>query len=155
MKKIVKYLFVIFLSFCLTCKNVFAVDYSISLTSSSVTVGNSVTLKINGSGLTGRFNIASSNSSVASLSSSFVWVENNTQSITINTKSEGSAVITVTPDPGGVSDSNGYEPKLYSKTITITVRAKATTPSGGNNNGNTTVSRPKSSNSYLSSLTDK
>lgn len=153
MKKIIKYLLVVFLSFGLTCKNIFAVDYSISLTSNSVTVGNSVTLKINGSGLTGRFNISSSNSSVASLSSSFVWVENNTQSITINTKNVGSAVITVTPDPGGVSDSNGYEPKLYSKTITITVKAKTTTPSGGNNNGNTTVSKPKSSNNYLSSLT--
>lgn len=151
MKKIVKYLFVIVSSFCLTCNTVFATDYSISVTSNSVTVGNSVTLKINGSGLTGRFNITTSNSSVAGLSSSFVWVENNTQSVTINTKNVGTTIITVTPDPGGVSDSNGYEPQLSSKTITITVKAKTT--NSNNNGGSTSTSRPKSSNSYLSSLT--
>ena len=151
MRKIIKYLLTIVLSFSLVCNSVFAADYSISVTSSSVTVGNSVTLKINGSGLTGRFDVSSSNSSVASLSNSFVWVEGNTQSITIKTNKVGTAVITVTPDPGGVSDSTGHEPKLATKKITITVKAKTTSNSGGTggSSGGTAPVKPKSSNSYL------
>ena len=81
MKKIFKYLLTILFTFSILSNVVFAASYSISVTSNTVTVGNSVTLKVNGSGLTGRFNVSSSNTSVASLSGSSVWVENNTQSI--------------------------------------------------------------------------
>lgn len=143
MKKIFKYLLTLILSFSLVCNGVFAADYSISVTSSSVTVGNSVTLKVNGSGITGRFNISSSNTSVAELSGSNVWVENNTQSITIKTKKVGTTVITVTPDAKtGLSDSMGNALNLSAKKITITVKEKTVvTP------------KPKSSNNFLSSLT--
>ena len=146
MKKILKYLLTILFSFTLICENVFAANYSISVTSSSVTVGNSVTLRVNGSGLTGRFNITSSNTSVATLSGSSVWVENNTQSITIKTKNVGTTVITVTPTDG-ISDTMGNEASLSTKKITITVKAKSTS------NNTTTPAKPKSTNSYLSSLT--
>lgn len=146
MKRIIKYLLTIILSFSLVNEMVFAASYSISVTSSSVTVGNSVTLKVNGSGLTGRFNISSSNTSVATVSSSFVWVEDNTQSITIKTNKVGTAVITVTPGDG-VSDTMANEVSLSSKKITITVKEKSTTSSG------TTTTKTKSTNSYLSSLT--
>ena len=116
MKKIIKYLLTIIFSFSFVTELVFAANYSISVTSSSVTVGNSVTLTVDGSGLTGRFNISSSDSSVASLSGSSVWVEDNTQSIKINTKKAGTAVITVTPTDG-ISDSMGNEVSLSSKKI--------------------------------------
>ena len=149
MKKILKYLLTILFTFSVLGDVVFAASYSISVTSNTVTVGNSVTLKVNGSGLTGRFNVSSSNSSVASLSGSSVWVENNTQSIKISTKKAGTAVITVTPTDG-ISDSMGNEASLSVKKITITVKEKSTTSSGGSN---TTPVKPKSTNSYLSSLT--
>ena len=126
-----------------------------------MTVGNTVTLKINSGGLTGRFDVSSSNSSVASLSNGYVWLENNTQSITISAKKAGSTVITVTPDPGGVSDANGNEPKLSVKKITITVKEKSVSKpssssssnSGGSSGSSNVVTKVKSSNSYLSSLT--
>jgi len=153
MKKIFKYLLTIIFSFGLVCNSVFAADYSISVTSNSVTVGNTVTLKINSGGLTGRFDVSSSNSSVASLSNSYVWLENNTQSITISAKKAGTAVITVTPDPGGVSDANGNEPKLSVKKITITVKEKTVSKPSSSSSSSNTASKAKSSNSYLSSLT--
>ena len=152
MKRILKYLLTIIFSFGLLCSSVFAADYSISVTSNTVTVGNTITLKINGSGIIGRFNVSSSNSSVASLSNSSVWVEDNTQQIKISTKNTGTTVITVTP--GSTSDTLGNDLNLISKKITITVKAKSTSggSSGGTSNNNV-VSKPKSSNSFLSSLT--
>ena len=84
--------------------NVFAASYSISLTSDSVIVGNTVSLRITGSNVTGRFNITSSNSNVASPDKSSVWVENDTQYITINTKNTGSATLTITPSKTSATD---------------------------------------------------
>ena len=153
MKRISKYLLTIVFSFGLLCSSVFAADYSISVTSNTVTVGNTITLKINGSGIIGRFNVSSSNSSVASLSNSSVWVEDNSQQIKISTKNTGTTVITVTP--GSTSDTLGNDLSLTSKKITITVKAKSTNNSGssGGTSNNNVVTKPKSSNSFLSSLT--
>ena len=138
--------------------NVFAASYSISLTSDTVIVGNTVSLRITGSNVTGRFNITSSNSNVASPDKSSVWVENDTQYITINTKNTGNATLTITPsktsatdDPENIKDIN-----LDARTINITVKPKPTTNNTGGSTGggsNTTKPRPKSTNSYLSSLT--
>ena len=138
--------------------NVFAASYSISLTSDTVIVGNTVSLRITGSNVTGRFNITSSNSNVASPDKSSVWVENDTQYITINTKNTGNATLTITPsktsatdDPENIKDIN-----LDARTINIIVKPKPTTNNTGSGTGggsNTTKPRPKSTNSYLSSLT--
>ena len=69
MKKILSYISILLITFMLFTSKVFAADFSISVTSNTVTAGNTVTLKIDGraSGLTGRFNISTSNSSVASV----------------------------------------------------------------------------------------
>lgn len=149
MMKIFKYLLTIVFSFGLFNNIVFAADYSISVTSSSVTVGNTITLKIKGSGIIGRFNVSSSNSSVASVSNNSVWVEDNTQSIKISAKKVGTTVITITP--GSTSDSSGNDLNLSTKKITITVKNKASSSSSSSSTGTTT--KVKSSNSYLSSLT--
>lgn len=155
MKKLISYLSLFLFSFMLFIGEIYAANYNISLTSSSVVVGNNVTLTISGSNMIGRFNVSSSNSSVASLSGSSVWIENNSQYITINTKKVGTTVITVTPVD--VSDSGtGEELFLAKKTLTITVKAK---PVVNNNTGGssgssvTTTPKPKSSNNYLQSLT--
>ena len=154
MKKGIKYLTIILSSFIGFVNTVFAADFSISLTSNSVTVGNTVSLRIDGtaSGLTGRFNISTSNSSIASLSTSNVWVEDNVQYVTITAKNAGTATITVTPTDG-ISDRNASEPKLQTRTIKITVNAPKTTNNNGGGNNNSTVTRAKSSNNFLSSLT--
>lgn len=154
MKRTIKYLSILLISTVLFVNTVFAADFSISLTSNSVTAGNTVSLKIDGtaSGLTGRFNISTSNANVASLSSSYVWVEDNVQYVTITAKSAGTATITVTPTDG-ISDRNATEPKLSVRTIQLTVNAQRTTTNNGGGNSTNAQTKTKSSNNFLSSLT--
>ena len=155
MKKVYKYLCLVLFSFMLFIDGVFAASYSISTTSNSVTVGNSITLRVNCSNVAGKFNFSSSNSSVLAVSKSTDWIDNTTQSITLTAKKVGTAKITVTP-----VDVSGYDGSTIKevKTITITVKAKPVVNNntgGSSSGGSSTVkpTKPKSSNSYLSSLT--
>ena len=154
MKKGIKYLSIGLIVFLTFINNVLAADFSISVTSNTVTAGNTISLKIDGtsSGLTGRFNISTSNSGVASISTSNVWIENNVGWVTITAKSAGTAVITVSPTDG-ISDANAEEVSLSPRSVTITVNAKQTPPSNNNGSGGSTQTKTKSSNNFLSSLT--
>ena len=150
MKKCYKYLCFIIISFLVLINSVYAAGYTTSVTSNSVTVGGSITLNIKGSDIAGKFTISSSNGSVVSLSGSNVWIDNNTQSITLKANKVGTSVITIVP-----VDVTGYNGETINgnKTITITVKAKpVVNNNSGSNNGTQNV-KPKSSNSYLSSLT--
>lgn len=148
MKKLYKYIFVLVGLFMISTSSVYAAGYSYTVTSNSVTVGGSITLNIKGSDIAGKFTISSSNTGVISLSTSSIWIDNNTQSITLKANSVGSSVITIIPTD--VSDYNGNT-ITGNKTVTITVKAKATNNNSGSSSS-TTV-KPKSSNNYLSSLT--
>lgn len=155
MKKAVKYLSLIICTFIISINYVKAASYDVTVTSKTVTVGNSVTLTIKGNDLAGRFDLSSSNSSVASLSNNSLFIDNNSASITITAKSVGTATITIIPTDVTAYDNNTI---TGNKTITITVKDKPTSnPStGGNNSGtttNTTPTKKKSTNNYLSSLT--
>lgn len=155
MKKAVKYLSLIICTFIISINYVKAASYDVTVTSKTVTIGNSVTLTIKGNDLAGRFDLSSSNSSVASLSNNSLFIDNNSASITITAKSVGTATITITPTDVTAYDNNTI---TGNKTITITVKDKPTSnPStGGNNSGtttNTTPTKKKSTNNYLSSLT--
>ncbi len=153
MKKGIKYLSIGLFVFITFINNVLAADFSISVTSNTVTAGNTISLKIDGtsSGLTGRFNISTSNSGVASISTNNVWIENNVGWVTITAKSAGTAVITVSPTDG-ISDANAEEVSLSPRSVTITVNAKQTPPSN-NSGGGSTQTKTKSSNNFLSSIT--
>ena len=155
MKKAVKYLSLIICSFIISINYVKAASYDVTVTSKTVTIGNSVTLTIKGNDLAGRFDLSSSNSSVASLSNNSLFIDNNSASITITAKSVGTTTITIIPTDVTAYDNNTI---TGNKTITITVKDKPTSnPStGGNNSGtttNTTPTKKKSTNNYLSSLT--
>lgn len=151
MKKIVKLLSITILSFIVFINSVLAYGYDLSVTSTSVTVGNSVSLSIKVTDAAGKFLIASSNSSVVSVSSSSSWIDNTTGVVTLKANKEGKAVITVT-----ASDVTSYSGSNItgSKSITVTVKAKQV-PSNNTTTGNnkTTTQTPKSSNNYLTSLT--
>ena len=148
MKKIYKYLSVLLFSLMLFGNNVYAAGYTTSVTSNSVTVGGSVTLNIKGSDIAGKFTISTSNSSVVSISTSNVWIDNNTQSITLKANKVGSANITIVP-----TDVSNYSGGTITgnKVITITVKEKPKPSSGSSSKPS--VVKPKSSNSFLSSLT--
>lgn len=145
MKKIYKYIFVLLFGLLVNTSFVMAAGYSVTTTSNTVTVGNTITLSVKGTDIAGKFSISTSNSSVVSISGSSLWIDNNTQSVTLKANKVGSATITIVP-----ADVSSYSGGVITgnKTVTITVKDKPSTSSGGS-----TISKPKSSNSYLSSLT--
>ena len=102
-------------------------SYSAYAATTSLTEGGSTSLTISTSRAAGKFSVASSNSSVASVSASSTWVDGSSMDprITISAGSAGTATITVTPVD--VSDEN-YNFLTNSTNITITVKEKATTP---------------------------
>lgn len=93
--------------------------------SSSVYENSSVAVKIEASGLTGRFDISSSNSSVIAGGDS-KWIEDETITVYFTAKSAGTAVITV--NAVNVTD-NDYNDFIGSRSITINVVKKSTPPS--------------------------
>lgn len=155
MKRIVKYFSLFVCMFIMSISYVKAAGYDVSVTSNTIIVGNSVTLKISANDLAGRFDFSVSNSSVISMSSSNVFLDNDSKSITITAKSAGTSVITITP-----TDATSYDGDAITgnRTITITVNNKPTSNpnTGGNRSGTSNTSTPvkkKSNNNYLSSLT--
>ncbi len=134
-----------------------AASFSVSASNSTVTVGDTFTVTINGKGLTGQYTIAG-NSNV-SVSETSVWIENESKTVTCTTKAEGTATVTITPQT--VADSTtGEDQSLPAKSVSVTVNAKETqkpnnentesnegnsennSGSNGSNGGNTTVSEP-------------
>lgn len=154
MKRIVKYFSLFVCMFIMSISYVKAAGYDVSVTSNTIIVGNSVTLKISANDLAGRFDFSVSNSSVINMSSSSVFLDNDSKSITITAKSAGTSVITITP-----TDATSYDGDAITgnRTITITVNNKPTSNpnTGGNSSGTSNTSTPvkKSNNNYLSSLT--
>lgn len=118
-------------------------SFSVSASSSSITVGSTtkVTVKVNN--CAGRFDIKSSNTSVATISTSSAFLDKDSVVVTVNAKSAGTANILVTASDVADYDEN---PIVGNKSVTITVKAKATTP--------TTPTTPttKSTNANLSVL---
>ncbi len=150
MKKRTNILILFMISFLLFTQSVFAYGYDLSVTSNSVTVGNSITLNIKVSDAAGKFLISTSNSSVVSISSTNAWIDNGTQSVTLKANKEGSATITVT-----ASDVTSYSGASISgsKSVNITVKAKPTPSNNKSNNYTPAKVTPKSSNNFLTSLT--
>ena len=129
MKRIIG-LLILFLS--LTCVFSYVLaegSYTISYNTSTLTYGDSLTVSIKANNATGRFNISSSNTSVATVSTDSVWLENNSQSITI--KSVGAGTSTITISPADVADSetgDDITSALGTKTINLTVKEKVVAP---------------------------
>ena len=153
MKKINKYLIVLILMLAfLILMSVSSLaakgSYSISKSSVTLTEGSKTTVSITAKNCGGRFDISSSNTSVAKVSGSPVWPENSTQSFTITAVKPGTAKITIVPTSVSGSDP-GYEDDVTgNKTITVTVKAKSSSGSSSNSGSN---SNSKSENSSTTS----
>lgn len=102
---------------------VLAVSYGasigLSVTYSTVTVGQSTVLTIKGNDAIGMVTVTSSNPNVVSVSKSTLWLEGS-DTVTLTTKSVGTSVITVS---GKLSNSSGSAENSLSKSITITSKA--------------------------------
>lgn len=131
--------FIIFLA-----KDVKAASLSISASKTSVAPGESVTITVS-SDCTGRVNLSASG---GSLSSNKVWVEGNSQSVTLTTNAAGTITVTATPET--LSTSSGEDVNLGSKSCSVKVAANT---SGTTNNNNTnTNTNTKSSVATLANL---
>lgn len=120
MKKMIKKILLVMMIFLIS-ENVHAASLSVSASNTSVTIGSSVVIRINASGLAGRFSVTSSNGSVLSGGTSSTWIEDSTQTFTFKANNVGTSTITVTP-----VDVADYSGNVYttSKSVTITVNAK-------------------------------
>jgi len=116
-------------------------EFSLNKTSATVEIGETTTFSITATNCGGKFTITSSNTSVATVSSSDEWIENASKEITITAKAAGTTKITITADDVSSADE---EVVTGSKTITITVPEKKVeedtntgTGSSTNNNNQT------------------
>lgn len=111
--------------------NVEAASFTLGASSKSVTVGSNVTIYINGNDVTGKVGISSSNPSVLSGGDSSLWIEPS-GSVTFRANKVGSSTITVSTS--SLSDGDGNDVNLGSKSITINVVDKAPQKTYSSNN---------------------
>lgn len=132
MKK--KIILLLIICFTMLIKNVDAASsFSASSSGTNLTKGGKATLTISGKNLAGKFSISSSNSSVVSIGTNYVWIDNSTEKITLSALSVGKSTITITPADVASYDGSGFG---GAKTITI----------------NVSLPREKSNNNFLKSL---
>ncbi len=97
-------------------------SFSISSNKTTLEIGQTATITITGTGATGQITVASSDSSVLTVGTSKVWVENNSATVTVTAKGAGSAKITATATD--LADSSTAEEITGAKNVTITVNKK-------------------------------
>lgn len=154
--KILKLIFLIGIFYVLISfrGRVDATALSISVSKSSANVGDSINVTITSS-YTGRVNLSASG---GSLSDAKVWVEGNSQTVTLKSDSPGTIKITATAEGGTLSD-NGQDVEINSQAATVTFKEKENTNNGSettntneNNSTTTATTTTKSSNANLSNL---
>jgi len=120
MKKIISFLSLII--FIILPLNVEAGSLSISASTNSVIVGNSVIISVKATNVAGTISLTSSNGSILSGGASGMWIENETKVFTFRANSAGTVNVTVTPTNMGDFDNNGSY--TTSKSVTINVKNK-------------------------------
>ena len=161
MKKYIERLFFNLIGICIVFTifktNVYGVSASSSAT--SLYVGDTCTITINGSSYAGRYDITNSNSSIVSISATSLFIDDKQDTITVKALAVGSSSIVITPtDVASLDDPEKKD--TTSRTITITVKEKeevkepeneSTTNTNNTTNNNTTTVQ-KSTNNYLKKL---
>ncbi len=124
-----------------------AASISISPSKTSVNSGESVTITIS-SDCTGRINLSTTG---GTLTPSSVWVEGNSQSVTL--KTSGTGTITVTANPATLSTSSGQDVEVSAKSCSINIISNS---SSNGDTGSTTTPKEttptKSNNAKLGNL---
>lgn len=130
MKQIKKYFVLTLLMFFLFLSQTEAATLTITASSTSVTVGSSVTIKVNAPDLAGKFSVTSSNSNVLTGGTSAVFLDQSGASYTFTAKAAGTATVTITP-----LDASDYSGNAFtsSKSVTITVKEKQQVVLSSNN----------------------
>lgn len=136
---------------------VFAQDgISVSPRVLTIEKGKSASFTISADNSAGRIDVSSSNSSVASISTSSVWLDNNSAVITVNGLSAGTSTISVILTDVGTYNK---EPLTGTYTVNVTVNNPAPTPTptpnNNNNNNNNNNSNNNNNNNKETKSSDK
>ena len=115
----------------------YAVSISVSPSKSTVSPGQSFSVTISGNDATGKVNISVSGGSA---STSSVWIENNSQTITVTAGSSGTVKISAS----GELSSNAGEDKTVSSSASVKIQAASSggNTSGGSQNNNNPTKKP-------------
>ena len=151
MKKTKIFILVICMISIIAIGNMSYAGIEMSASQVNVSVGQSKSVTLTGSGVTGTVKVESSNTAVATVSSAN-WVENESIPIKITGESEGTAIITIS---GTVADSNSTtgEDSYYSRTINVTVAS--TSSSGGSSTSGSSSSSGSTSGSSTTTTPEK
>lgn len=103
----------------LPIKTVYAAGLSISASSTTVVLGNTVRVTVGANGIAGRFSVTSSNGGVLSGGTGSEWLENESKTYTFSAKSLGSATISFNPINAAYSDGSGKVTSGRSITINV------------------------------------
>ena len=126
--------FIIFFLLVFFNINISYAGVTVSQSNVSMSVGDSKTITLTGNDATGNVAVSSSNTSVATVSISSNWIENNSTTITITGKSAGSATIYIT---GVVSNSSGSETNINTSiNVTVTSNSSSGSSSSGSSSSN-------------------
>ena len=157
-KKVLGILTVLMLVLTVLPMDVFAKGtYTTSVNKTTITAGSTATLTITAKQAAGKFTVSSSNTAVATVNQSAMWIDgsHSTSSAKVTIKAVKAGTATITINPENVSD-NEYNLLTNKKTITITVKAKQTTPTKPTNpdkNEDKETVVKKSSDATLKNLT--
>ncbi len=125
--------------------NIEAASFSVSVSKSSVTVGETFNIVVNGTGLIGQYSITSSSNIDAG--ENLIWIENTSATVTCTAKGEGNATITVTPTT--VADTTGQDLNIGPQSVSVSVNTSTTDNTGGTTPPSTST---KSSEARLKNL---
>ena len=94
-------------------------NISVSTGSLNITKGGSASFKITASNAAGKVNISSSNTGVATVSTSSVFLDNESTTIKVSSKAVGSTVITVYVEDATTYDDENLSGKSYSINVNV------------------------------------
>ena len=150
-------LFFLFIMIILTGAS-YAASFTATASSTSIKVGDTVTITVKADNAAGMYKVSVDDSSVLSISSGAAseFLENSSQKIVFKAKKAGTAKITASPSDMTDLDDSSQAVTTGDKTFTIKVTDSSSNTSGSNtndsNNNNTTTIHTKSTNAYLSTL---
>lgn len=116
-----------FISILMFSNRVEAVSFSVTSSKNSVTVGEDFNITINGTGLTGKYEVKGS-SNIKINGDTNPWIENTSLTLTCNAISSGKATITITPITVANSETGKDIENLQAQTLRVTVNEKTSTP---------------------------
>ena len=143
MKGLTSLLTIILVMFILAPTSVFAGSVSVSTGSMSLVAGGSGSFTISANNAAGRIDISTSNPGVASISTTSVFLDKNSETITVRAGSAGSAVITVSCVDVATYDTVTALHDVYTIRVNVNNPAPPPTP----NTPSTTPTNPSTNNS--------